>query len=390
MLTRVAAMAAVVMFSAATCAKGADGNASATAASGRGTLCAAVRECVARLDAGMACDVLPVPERSLIPMIPDRAPVEVRPLREGVWLYRDFGVMSLILRHKARLVLLDLPDSESGSNKPDGSRTRLTDASLAILNGTVPRRIDLVYSHIHFDHIGASRLYVQWARRVFPDAQINIYGSSAVAHTIAQSISKRAVRPTVIVRPGMRRTLRLSASLRVTMDILGGHAGRDIALHIPRSGSQPAILMFVDVVFPRWSPFHALAITEDVARYISVHDDLLKYDFDVFVGGHLRTGDRNDVSDNLRFVKDLFRTAQEARQSITIEERAAEGIFNVFTPGTLEYSNAWVAAIKAGRALEARKCARNMIEKWGCYLGGAAITMFDHCFTVLSYQFVAG
>lgn len=351
------------------------------------SVCAAVRDCVARLDRGEECDVLPVPARAMVLPIPNGAPVEVRQLRPGVWLFRDPVVMSLILRRGSRVVLLDAPDSATGSNKPDGSQTRLTDAVLQILNGTSATRVDIVYTHAHFDHIGAAPLVVQWVRRTFPKARLEIYGTADIRPLIRESVSKRAIPPTIVVRR-RGKTLYLGGGLRVRMDILGGHSGRDLALHIPRTGSYPAILMMIDVVFPRWAPFHALAITEDVGRYIAVHDELLKYDFDIYVGGHLRVGDRRDVADNLRFVKDLVRTADEALKTTTQAQRAAEGLFNVFTPGTTEFGNWWVAAIKAGRALDARRCARMMIEKWGCRIAGAAVTMQSHCFTALSYLYV--
>ena len=54
--------------------------------------------------------------------------------------------------------------------------------------------------------------------------------------------------------------------------------------------------MVVDVVYPGWVPFKSFAEAKDVGRYIEAHDQILEYDFEHFVGGHLtRLGTRQDV-----------------------------------------------------------------------------------------------
>jgi len=54
--------------------------------------------------------------------------------------------------------------------------------------------------------------------------------------------------------------------------------------------------MVVDIIWPGWVPFTQLGYAEDVPGYIQAHDDILAYDFDLLIAGHLnRPGTRQDV-----------------------------------------------------------------------------------------------
>ena len=63
-------------------------------------------------------------------------------------------------------------------------------------------------------------------------------------------------------------------------------------------------------MYPRWIPFFDLGEVQDVPGYVKAHDQLLAYDFDHFVGGHLGyPGVREDVIMSKAYVLDLFHTA---------------------------------------------------------------------------------
>lgn len=345
-------------------------------------LCPAVANCIARLDRGDECSVLPVPSRSRLVTIPAGDATELRKLRKGVWLHRDLVYNSLIVRHARHIVLIDMPDSES-FNKPDGSRTRVTDALEQIMNGVKPTRVDLVYTHQHFDHIGASTRVYQWVGGNYPGAAINIYGSDQVKDAVDMSVSKRAVSPTRIIRG--KTSIVLRNGFRIDLSLIPGHTSKDTVVQIPREGSEKAILMHVDVVYPRWAPFSYLSIAGNIPSFFAVHDELMKFDMDVFLDGHMSVGTREDIAENLRFSKDLIAAAKEATASVTDSDTAAAGIADFVTPGKAAYGNLWFAAVTAGRDVVARKCARIMIEKWGCRFGGVAVTAFSHCFSTAVY-----
>lgn len=348
--------------------------------------CAAVTKCLARLDKGFACGAIPVPARAQT--FPVTTPYKLQKLRKGVWVISDLAYLSMIVRWKSRVVLIDAPDSPGGLNKPDGSRTRLTDIIETVLNGTTLRVLDIVYTHAHYDHIGAATRVVQWSQTLKPAPKVRVFGAANVVTLVERSVTKRAVIPTHII-PDEGRNLYIRPGLRIKMKFVDGHTDRDLAVHIPRSRSESGILMHVDVVFPRFAPFWSLAITDDVGRYISVFDDLLKYEFHYFVSGHIRLGTRMDVEEGSLFTKDLLNAALVAPSLVRQEDLDRVGFGNAFNPTAKEYGNLWFLVITAGRDLQADACSRIMIEKWGCRIGGISETIQSSCFAMLTYIGVA-
>lgn len=352
------------------------------ATNGRTTRCPAVKKC---LSTSVTCDILPVPKLAELPRL--EGPTFVRQLRKNVYVYGDSAYLSLIIYSpvRKRMVLIDQPDSNSGSNKDNGSRTRITDAMLQILKGDKPSRIDFIYSHAHFDHIGASRLVFQWIKRVFRETKVIIYGTSDVRELIKNSVSKRAVLPNIIIKPGPQRVLKIENGLEISLRITGGHSGQDVLIYLVPTKTQPGIAMLVDVVIPKWTPFTSLAVTDSATSYLKAHNALLNLDYKFFIGGHLQVGNKDDVSQTLRYVRSVIQEARKSRTSVTAEQRAQVGFNNILTPNTDEYRNIWFAAINAGSDLEAKNCEREIIKKWGCELGGVASTAYSHCFAIGAY-----
>lgn len=348
-------------------------------------LCQAVNECKRRLDLGKKCKILPVPKNAVVPAFPP-GKFELIPLRKGVWAYNDGAYFSLILKMGERLAMLDIPDS-AGSNKPDGSMTRLTDAAEQILNGTIPKRIDIVYSHAHFDHIGGTSRFYNYMKVKYPSALMFIWGTEESGELIEKSVSKRAVIPNVTVGKA-GRTLSLGNGLNVKMMIVGGHTANDLVLYIPRYKKEAGVVLYVDVVFPGWSPPFFLAITSDVGQYIRAQKEVLKLDFDVFVGGHFLLGDRSDVMTNLEFTEDLIDAAKAAVEEVTPEILAAAGIGKFSDPNAREFGNVLFAFAAVTRQLQTDACYRILLERWGCRLAGLDISGPGHCFTAITYLLV--
>lgn len=349
-------------------------------------LCPAVAECIKKLDEGKDCDLLPVPERSRIPAI--QGNFRLTPLRKGVWAYDDGAYLSLILRQGRSLAFIDFPDSV-GSNKEDGSKTRLTDAAELVLKGTVPKMVYFVYSHDHYDHIGGATRVYEYFRKKFPTVTISVWGTSASRRMIKKSKSKRAIVPDKIIgKKGA--VLDLGKGLKVEIDVIKGHTLRDLAIFIPRRGDEAGVLMHVDVVFPRWAPFLNLAIAEVIEDFVESHEVLLKYDFDVFVSGHLLLGERKDVEESLAFAKDVLVAGAAGANGITQEDLVAGGIGDFFDPSKVEFGNVWYAFVSVTRKLQIDGCYRIMIEKWGCRLGGLDVVLRSHCFLGVTYAVTDG
>lgn len=339
------------------------------------TLCPAVAECVAKLDAGETCGLLPIPPQSLFPS-PSTGNFLLTNLRRGVWAYSDGAHQSLLLFTGKRLAVVDFPDA---------STTLLIAAVQQTLRTTIPDSIDMIYSHGHYDHIGGATRFHTFMKETYPSVPLSIYGTADTSRFIFLSESKRAIRPNKIIgRTG--RILKLSKNLEVRMTILGGHTDTDVFIHIPRVDGEQAVAMLVDVVFPRWSPFTNLAITNDPGDYLRAHDDILKFDFDIFMGGHVNIGDRQDVVISKEFTEDLFEAGAIALQSVTQEDFVEAGIAKVGDPNAVEFGNLWFAIIAVVRRLQSEACYRIMIEKWGCRVAGLDLTLSGHCFYAVTWN----
>lgn len=347
--------------------------------SGPTTPCQAVLDCLAT---ELPCDLLPVPPRSYSSRF--TGPFSTTQLRPGVFLYRDATYMSLVLFSKRRLMLVDVPDSNAGSNTPDGTMTHLTNVTENLLNGTRPFRIDIVYSHAHMDHIGKSNAYVRWARRAYPGISIQVYGTRDVRELIQRS-SKRAVAwPNRLVLN--ERLIPFSANITVTLKLIGGHSGNDLLVYIRPQNKQPGVVMMVDTVYPKWAPFPFLAGAHDISKVMDAHDIALELDFEFFVPGHPEMASRDDITEGKHFLRELREEALKAiAEHPTAEEQKQAGASRFFEPGALEFQNRWFLAGKASRDFQVRACARAMIKKWGCRIGGVAQTAYSHCYSMIGY-----
>lgn len=153
----------------------------------------------------------------------------------------------------------------------------------------------VVYSHSHADHIGAAYLL---------GAPSN---TSFIAHQ--ETADKLALSPDYKHRPYPTVTFESSYLLQVCnqslqLDYNGpNHEPGNIFIYAPLQ----KVLMLVDIVYPGWIPFSNLGEVQNVPGYVKAHEQILTYDFDYFVGGHLnRTGTREDVLIQQEYVLDLF------------------------------------------------------------------------------------
>ncbi len=132
---------------------------------------------------------------------------------------------------------------------------------------------------------------------------------------------------------------------------------------------EQKVLMVVDVVFPGWSPFKDLAVSEDVPGYLAAHDQILEYDFDVYIGGHLgRYGTREDVETQREYFTDIVTNALTSLQTVDFAAIAAE----------TGYANPWLLFNTYLDAV-AQSCADLTIEKWVDVLAGVDLNSIGHC-----------
>ncbi len=223
----------------------------------------------------------------------------------------------------------------------------------------------VIYSHAHTDHIGAASLFPKTA---------TIIAQEETTKILTRTKDPRRPIPTV----SFAEDYTLKVGDRVLELHYAGvnHQAGNIFIYAPKQKA----LMLVDVVYPGWIPFKNLGIVEDVPGYIAAHDVALKYDFDVFIGGHVnRYGTRKDVEESREFALDLKNAAQKGIGSVNIGDIAQKtGVENVWY-----FYDTYQDAI-------VEQCVQEMLPKWRDRLGGVEVYLADNCWVMqesLAVQF---
>ncbi|KAF2235547.1 Metallo-hydrolase/oxidoreductase [Viridothelium virens] len=158
----------------------------------------------------------------------------------------------------------------------------------------------VVYSHAHADHIGAAYLY----------------GSNKTLEIIAHRLTAEELAETSDPnRPAPTTTFEHSYKLQVdnqTLDLSykgPNHEPGNIFIYSKSS----KVLMVVDIAVPGWGPFASLMEAQNVPGFLKAFDQILAYDFDHYIGGHLdRSGTRADVQLEQEYLTDLFNNCKDA------------------------------------------------------------------------------
>jgi glyoxylase-like metal-dependent hydrolase (beta-lactamase superfamily II) len=146
------------------------------------------------------------------------------------------------------------------------------------------------------------------------------------------------------------------------------HQDGNIFVYVP----DQKVLMAVDIVFPGWVPFARLAVSEHIPGYIDAHYDILKYDFETLVAGHLtRLGTRQDVETQIEYLNDVKNNAATALQTVDFMAIAQETGFE----------NPWLLFDRYLGAV-AQSCTDATVPKWVDRLGGADVFTYSHCWTM--------
>ncbi|CAM9117234.1 unnamed protein product, partial [Ectocarpus sp. 8 AP-2014] len=136
-------------------------------------------------------------------------------------------------------------------------------------------------------------------------------------------------------------------NLRFELQKIHSHERGDLLVFLDKSiqenaaeGIDSSIFMLVDTVFPGWAPFPS-AIMSNVGGYYEAMDDILAYDFDVLVAGHLsRLGTKADVQLNNDFFADVLEGARSGLATVSPDDiGAGTGIFDPTNPNA---GNTWL------------------------------------------------
>ena len=301
-----------------------------------------------------AHEVAPLPEAAFGPQVDQEKGYLVEEIGDGLYFVTEGIYQIIFLTTGEGVIVVDAPPS-LGEN-----------ILKAIAEVTDEPITHVVYSHAHGDHIGAASLYPD-------DARI-------IAHAETKAILERGLPCLGCVAPRPLPTETFTERMRLEVgnqaleleyrDV--NHQAGNIFIYAPRQRT----LMLVDVVFPGWVPFRQLAIAEDPFGFIQAHDDVLSFDFETFIGGHLtRHGTRADVEAAREYVLDVRDNAQQAIQTVNLQE--------VIGPIGQEigFEHLWHLFGGYQDAVNAA-CTQATLAKWGDRLGDAAIFTPSHCQTL--------
>lgn len=288
-----------------------------------------------------------VPDSAKGPLIGDRGYL-LQEIRDGLHLVTNGQYQSLLMTTNTGVVAFDAPPALAGV------------LPLAVAELGAGSVTHLVYSHAHGDHIGAAH--------VLAAEGLEVVASTRTAAILARfTDTDKRLTPTVVFDDHL--TLEVGERV-VSLDHRGAnHSPDNLFIHFPAQRT----VMLVDVILPGWVPFRALTVASDIPGFLRAHDQLLQYDFDTLVGGHLtRLGTREDVIDHLRYVDDVIESTAAALPTVSVQQIRTEiGSGNPFL--IADTYNERVAAIVAN----------GLVERWSSRLGGVAVFAHSHAIAAI-------
>ncbi|KAL9631926.1 MAG: hypothetical protein Q9164_005628 [Protoblastenia rupestris] len=280
---------------------------------------------------------LPIPPTSVGPKIGPEG-YRVDPFGKGAYMVTDGGYQALFLVSDKGVIVVDCPPTI-------GSKLRY-----AIGNVTALPITHFVYSHSHADHIGGAILFV--------NDKVTTIAHQDTAELLAPVNDTNRPMPKVTFNKHYR--LRVG-NQTLELEYKGeNHLTGNIFIYAPAQ----KVLMLVDVIFPGWTPFAQLGQVKNVPGYIEAHNQILEYNFDHFVGGHLdRSGNRDDVLIQKEYVNDLFNNCADTIRLTGTNDPVLGGA-NILGPVlTKNPGNQW-AAFEAYLEITGGVCANKTNEKW--------------------------
>ena len=229
----------------------------------------------------------PVPPTGNGPTVPASIGFRVEAFGQGAYLLTDGVYQCLFFVACESVIMVDAPPT-LGYNILKGVRTVTTYPISHV-----------IYSHAHADHIGAAYLLV--------DQNTTFIAHEQTADELAQATDKTRPPPNITFTKDHIVTV---CNVTLQLSYKGpNHEPGNIFIYAP----QQKLLMLVDIIYPGWVPFDYLGESQNIPGYIEAHDQVLQYDFDHFIGGHInRAGTRNDVLVQKEYIYDLRNNCAEA------------------------------------------------------------------------------
>jgi glyoxylase-like metal-dependent hydrolase (beta-lactamase superfamily II) len=226
----------------------------------------------------------------------------------------------------------------------------------------------LIYSHEHVDHIGGST--------VFPSG-IEIIAGEETARLLRSRKDPLRRLPTKTFDKALVLNL---GGQRLELSHRGAnHSLDNIFIYAPAQ----KVLMFIDVVYPGWVPYKNLGVAVDIPGFVEAHKQILGYDFDTLVAGHVsRPGIRADVLTQIELLRDLAQAAEDAYQSLSFPAYLAKAPADP-QKTSWDRHNDYESSLVSDMH-------RRLLPKWRTRLKGADTYLRDNCWAMLETYVVQG
>lgn len=302
----------------------------------------------------------PLPEIAKGPSISRDKGYHVEEIADGLYWVTNGVYITMFLVTGEGVIVVDAPPM-------------LGDKYLKAIQDVTNEKIThVIYSHPHSDHISGASMFPPDAVYIAQEetAKKLSQRSSSQRKTPFGKYSGGSPVPLPTVTFSEEYTLEVGNQI-LELSYRGiNHEPGNIFIYAPKQKT----LMLVDVVDPGWIPFKNLAHADNTLGYVEAYREIMSYDYDTFIGGHLnRPGTRTDVELHGEYMSDLEESAGKAIEEISFSSVAKE----------LKSDNPFLL-FDTYLDRVAEECAKTIIPKWTGRLGGADIFSEDNCSQMIS------
>ena len=277
----------------------------------------------------------------------------VKELKPGVYMITDGAYESVFVTTGKGVVLFDAP--------PSFARHIIQ----AVGETTQEPIVELVYSHIHVDHIGGAGVI----RKQVP--KLEILAEEGTTNFLREMQDPN--RPMATHTFTDHYTLKLG-SLTAYMKLGHWHTPEgDLLINIP----DKKVVIAIDAFSAGATPFMGFDLTMNMHEYLRFFDELGAMDFDLIVPGHHSTpATRKDLEIAKNYVTDVIDT---------VTRILAEDHRELIGQAVKKYGdNKWAIASVLINS-EVDQCAEKVKGRWINKLEGVDIWAASHCRTALVY-----
>jgi glyoxylase-like metal-dependent hydrolase (beta-lactamase superfamily II) len=278
----------------------------------------------------------------------------IRKLKPNVYMITDGGYESVFVTTGKGVVLFDAPPSFAEH------------IVQAVQETTSEPIVELVYSHLHVDHIGGAGLILKKV------PALEIVAEDGTADFLRRTHDPNRPVPTRIFKDHYTLTL---GSLTANMKLGHWHTPEgDLLITIP----DKKVVIAIDAFSAGATPFMGFDLTMNMDEYLQFFDQLQGMDFDLIVPGHHSTpATRADLQVAKDYVTDVYNTITRilAQNHDTLKAEAVKkyGAENTWAVSSVLIDN------------EVEQCANEIKSRWITKLEGVDIWAASHCRTALVY-----